>query len=141
MSLCSGGARWVAEKKLLRKGKISCSKLRGYLGGSGTVAGQCCTAVSCWRPKCPRSAAMFVVTPPSGMALGEQNILISFCLIVKRVNCTGLDVDICCEPEHQDFIISIYLACGGMPKTAPMLLISALEKVQTFQSGRAYLSH
>lgn len=62
--------------------------------------------------------------PPPGM---EQNTLVRFCLIVKRVNCTGLDVDICCEPEHQDFIVSIYLAGGGMPQTELMFLISSLS--------------
>lgn len=124
VSLRSGGARWVAEKKPLRKGKISRSKLRGYLGGNETVEGQCCAAVLCWRPiQTHKVFCDACITPHPGVALRKQNTVARFCLNVKRVNFTRLDVDICCELEHQDFIISIYLAGGGMPQMELMLLI------------------
>lgn len=116
------------RKKMLRKGKISCSVLRGYLGGNGTVEGQCCASVSCWRPKFTRSSVTPVWPPhPPSTAQGKQNTSDRFCLIVKRVNCTGLDVGICCKPEHKDLIVSIHLAGGGMPQKDLMLLISSLS--------------
>lgn len=70
--------------------------------------------------------ACLAPSPPS-TAQGKQNTSDRFCLIVKRVNCTGLDVGICCKPEHQDLIVSIHLAGGGMPQKDLMLLVSFLS--------------
>lgn len=85
-------------KKCMRKGKISCSKCKGYLGQNGTVERQCCAAVLCWRSKCTRSSAMPAWSSTTWHGTRRAEHLARFCLIVKRVNRTWLDVDIFCEP-------------------------------------------
>lgn len=74
VSLCSEGARWLAEKELLRKRKISSSKLRGNLGGNGVTEGQCCPASTWWRPKCTRSSVWSPHTLPWNGSGGAEHL-------------------------------------------------------------------
>lgn len=58
-------------KKMLRKGKISCWVLRGYLGQNGTVEGQCCAPVSHWWPKLTGSSVTPAWPPHPCQGTGE----------------------------------------------------------------------
>ena len=125
VSLCSGVARRVAGKKVAEKGKNKLFKAQRLFGGkwdSGRAMLHWSLVLEIQMLKVFYDA--WVTSPPPGTAWGEPNTLVRFCLIVKT---TEPDVDNCCELEHQDFIVSIYLAGGGMPQTELMLLITCLS--------------
>lgn len=83
----------------------------------------------------------FCDSSPSGRAQRKQNISDRFCPIVKRVDCTGLDMDICCKPEHQDLIIFIGMWWHSTKGLDASNLFSVLGRVETFWSGSDNLSH